>query len=267
MEHLEADSLTLYDQEWLISFLNQQRNLESLHLISILNLFDSRFGFLQPNFQLNELVLYDLPDLDKSQLIQMLSQMKSTVKTLDIGYEIRRDITEYILKNFTNLVSMSIDCNCLPTSMRFYDDLNPNRTLTNVSIYGCVKKSQTILQFLKKHPEIQVLKMKALSNIQPTRFTFWSEFSKVTPNVCCLKLCNLESYNMVYMKSQKLHHLDVDFIGYTNAAAWIQFCDNNPNIEDFHVFKKHKSINTDIETIIFKHWPKLKDIYFEADSK
>ena len=262
-----AESLTLYDQEWLISFLNEQRSLESLHLNSIFSLFDSRFGFLQPKFQLDELALYDLPDLDKNQLMRLLDQVKSTIRTLDIGFDIRRDITEYILKNFINLTSMSIDSNCLPTSMRFYDDLSPNESLKNVSFYGFVKKSQIILQFLKKHPEIQILNMKALSNIQPTRFMFWSEFSKVTPNVCCLKIGNLETNNMVYIKSQKLVHVDVDFIGHTNAAAWIQFCDNNPNIEDFHVFKKHKSINSDIEAIIFKHWPKLKDIYFVQNSK
>ncbi|XP_070489811.1 uncharacterized protein [Chironomus tepperi] len=267
LEHLEADSLTLYDQEWLINFLNLQRKLQSLHLIAIFNLFDSRFGFLAPKFHLNELALYDLPDLDKTQLIRLLNHVKSTVTTLDIGFEIRRDITEYIIKNFTNLRSMSIDCNCLPTSMRFYHDLSPNVSLKNLSVYGCLKKSQILIQFLKKHPGIQILKMKALSNVQPSRFTFWSEFSKVTSNVCCLKIGNLESYNMVYMKSKKLCHLDVDFIGNTNAAAWIQFCDNNPNIEDFHVFKKHKSINTDIEAIIFKHLPKLKDLYFEKNSK
>ncbi|CAG9800757.1 unnamed protein product [Chironomus riparius] len=266
LEHFEANSLTLYDQEWLINFLNQQRSLQSLHLVSIFSLFDSRFGFLQPKFQLDELALYDLPDVNKNQLMRLLVQVKSTVRTLDIGFDIRRDITEYILKNF-HLTCMSIDYSCLPTSMRFYDDLSPNESLTKVSIYGCVKKSHIILHFLKKHPGIKFLKLKALSNIQPIRFTFWSELSKVTPNVCCLKLGNLETYNMVYIKSQKLVHLDVDFIGHTNAAAWIQFCDNNPNIENFHVFKKHKSINSDIEAIIFKHWPKLKDIYFVQDSK
>ena len=178
LEHFEADGLTLYDQEWLISFLNEQRNLESLNLIGILNLFDSRFGLLQPKFQLVELSLYDLPDLDKKQMIRLLSQVKSTVRSVDIGFEMRRDITEYILKNFHNLRCLSIDCECLPTSERFYYQLCPNETLKNVSIYGFVKKSQILLQFLKKHPEIKILKMKALSNVQSSRFTFWSEFSK-----------------------------------------------------------------------------------------
>lgn len=267
LEYFEAESMTLYDQEWLISFLNQQKKLNSLHLIDMTDLFDSRFGQLNVQFeQLRELVLYDLPHIDHNQFFSMLSRVKSSVVAVDIGYDTRRDIAEFILTNFEALISLSIDYDCLPNHSRFYNRMRQNFNLKSVAIYGCMKSSRPVLQFLNTHPGIEILKMKALSNLHSTKFTFWSEFSKATRNVCCLGIGNLEPFNMVYMKSTKLKHLDVDFVGQISIESWIDFCKNNPCIEHFHIFRKHKNLSQKVQEVLIKNLPRLKEITFESSN-
>lgn len=261
LHNLNAESLTFYDQEWLIKFTNDQRYLEKLHLIDIIDLFDSGSGLLETNFELKQLVLYDIPHTDFMQLFRMLSRVKNSLVTLDIGFQTARVITEYALINLRNLTSLSIDCNCLPSSTRYYDFLSPNDTLKHVRIYGVLRNSKPLLKFLKRHPAIEVLNMKSTSNLHSTKFTFWNEFSSVTQNVCYLSVGHLEPYNMVYMKSTKLKHIDVDFIGYTNDSVWIDFCKNNPNIEFFLLFWKQKYFDQKVEELLFKNLPKLKQVF------
>lgn len=213
---------------------------------------------------MKELVMYGLPFIDRNQFLRLLSHVKSTVINVDIGFETHTSITEYILFNFEALTNLSVDCECLPNSNRFYQLLKPNSTLKSVSIHGTMKSSRTLLNFLKKHEGIDVLKMKSVCNLRSTRFTFWSEFSKVTSNVCCLVIGNLEAYNMVYMKSKNLKHLDVDFVGYTDNTAWTDFCKNNQNIESFHIMRKQTYVENEIEEILWKHLPKLNELYIEV---
>lgn len=252
------------DQKLIMSFLNKQTKLEVLDLNCCYNMFQSTPEHLDPKFKLKELKLNDMMDYDKAQMTNLLSSMTDSVTSLEIGIDMGRDITNYALKNFVNLESLTIDCDSLPNSPSFYNDMKTSQTLKTVEIGGEMEKTMSVLQFLEHHPDIESLDLSAVFNLPTTRYSFWSRFAGVTEKVRSLKLDTLDADNVRYIKSKNLKEFKTYSLEFIDINDWIEFCRNNPNIERFYVYGTDDSFNVnDVKTVLTQNLPKLKD--FSAD--
>lgn len=151
------ETLELNDQDALMSFLNSQRKLETLRLVNIIDLFESRTIKIRPQFKLKELVMLNLPFLDSSQVISFLKHMEDSVQYLELGIELNVQICEYVLLNFKNVHEMRLDYECLPRPRFFYQKMQANKNLKILMLKGNMRSSKTLIRFLRKHQRIEEL--------------------------------------------------------------------------------------------------------------
>ncbi|KAL7041354.1 hypothetical protein ACKWTF_000738 [Chironomus riparius] len=260
----QCHSVIAEDQMRINKFLNKQTKLEVLDLNCIFNLFHSSSDPLDPKFKLKTLKLTDLVNYENDQMMNLLSSVTESLTSIEIGFEMGRDTTKYALQNFINLESMTIDCDTLPNSPNFYNDIKTSQTLKRVQISGELEKTMPIVLFLDHHPQIEYLDICSLFNIPSTRHSFWSRFAGITKNVASLKIDTIDADNIFHIKSKNLKDLKIYLLEFIDNLNWIEFCSNNPNIERLHVYDKNESFNiNDVEVVLKEHLPKLKHFYFD----
>jgi hypothetical protein len=69
---------------------------------------------------------------------------------------------------------------------------------------------------------------------------FWREFAAYLPKLETLAVRRIDDDNMPFIKFKHLVHIDVDYVGSADDNIWVDFCNNNPNIEFFHIFAKYR---------------------------
>ncbi|KAG5678018.1 hypothetical protein PVAND_007727 [Polypedilum vanderplanki] len=262
LKRLEVETLGKEDQETLIIFLNTLKELRTLHLVDIHDLFDSRCGTIRtPKFKLKELLMVNLPLMDSDQMIRFLRHMKDSVTLLELGSELNVRVCEYILLNFNNIYSLNIDYECFPRARSFYQKMEMNKNLKYLALYGNMRSSKQLMYFLKRNTCVEELLMSELHGLHPNNYEFWHQFSSLVPNLHTLCVRRINVYNMVFIKLKNLKHLDVEYIGYATCNSWIQFCLNNPKIESFHIFARYQDYFKNIEYIIRGSLNHLNDFF------
>lgn len=256
---LKLEMMGTADNDIIVPFLNNQTSLEALQLENINELFDARYGTVCPEFRLKELEMVNLPFADCTQVVSFLKCMQDSVVHLNLGLEMRPEISEYILQNFRKVVHMKIDYACFPKSKTFYREMNASKSLKYLDLYGNMASSLQIMRFLAKNPGVEELSLNSLRGLYTSRKSFWKHISKYVPRLKHLSLFRINIENMKYIRLSNLKHLDVDCIGYSTPDDWLQFCENNPNIERFHIFKTIEQYFVEIRKIIIEKLKKLND--------
>lgn len=242
----------------ILDFLNQQTQLEVLKIYRCCDFLESTN--LLPRFRLKVLKLIYI-HYDTHHMINILSLMTESLEVLEIRSIFRHDdIIEFVLKQFVNLKSLSIDATSLPVSSGFYNNsIKTPQTLKIFEISGRLYRTKPILQFLSNHPEIETLDLSNLSNIPPLRHSFWSRLAGVTRKVSTLDIETLDADNIGYINHNNLKDFRIELLKLIDIPNWIEFCRNNQTIESLHICDTTADDLLEVEAVLFELLPNLKD--------
>ncbi|CRK97846.1 CLUMA_CG011222, isoform A [Clunio marinus] len=241
LNYLSVSQIHMDEQQSLISFINNQFTLKSLHLKDISDLFcicNTKMKFEAPQFkfQLSQLSLDSIPYCDTMHLIPLLKQAEHC-RQLCLGIDIPSIVFEYVLKNFKELEDLHVDTEQFPIkSSIFYKDLKPINSLKHLKIDGDFVNDKAIVNVLRHYPKIETLDLMNLYGLKTRNTSLWREMTKAVKQLTILKISNCNIYNISQIKFENLKEFQIGLLGFTNERNWRKFGMKNPNIKKLIIY-------------------------------
>jgi len=234
-------SFTEEDNLGLLRFLNKQEELKVLSLQNISNLFvisndqwqDLR---LEANFELKNLFLKNLPKAELYRVMELMNGIQDCER-ITIGLDVIPAAYFYLTDNGMNLGSITLDVQLLPMS-----EVKPTKSsklpqLIELTLEGSIQGMpvEDLLQFFHRHPDIMRLDLGKVSGISSDDDRFWRNLCSILQQLKFLKVAQLNSRNLLSIKSSNLQTLAAMRVDKISAIDWDEFSKNNRSIEKFQL--------------------------------